>query len=191
MAGQRPASPPAGGTGPRPPVRAAIGLGANLGDAPGRLRDALLRIDALAGTRLLASSRLWRSAPVEANGPDFHNAVALVETGLDAFTLLAGLQRIEAEAGRERPYRNAPRTLDLDLLLYGQGRIDAPPRLVVPHPRMAERAFVLRPLLEVAPDATIPGVGPAADRLGALAGQRADPVPGSREPACRPRPPTR
>ncbi len=171
------ASPAAGGSGPRPPVRAAIGLGANLGDAASRIRDALARIDALAATRLLAASRLWRSAPFEACGPDFHNAVAIIETGLDAFALLDALRLIESDAGRERPYRNAPRTLDLDLLLYGEARIDAPPRLVVPHPRMVERAFVLRPLLEVSPDATIPGIGPAAGLVGDLAGQRADPVP--------------
>mgnify|MGYP001100739333 CR=1 FL=1 len=170
------ASAGTGGAGPRQPVRAAIGLGANLGDAAGRLRDAFGRIDAIEQTRVVARSGLWRSAPLEASGPDFHNAVAIVETRLDAFSLLDALQRIEDDAGRERPYRNAPRTLDLDLLLYGDARIDAPPRLVVPHPRMAGRAFVLRPLLEVAPDATIPGIGPAAGQVEALAGQRADPV---------------
>lgn len=177
MTATAPAAPPAcGDAGPRPPVRAAIGLGANLGDAAGRIREAFLRIDAIPSTRVLAKSGLWRSAPVEASGPDFHNAVAIVDTRLDAFALLDALRRIEAGAGRERPYRNAPRTLDLDLLLYGEARIDAPPRLVVPHPRMAGRAFVLRPLLQVAPDATIPGIGPAADQVDALAGQRADPV---------------
>lgn len=170
------ASAGTGGAGPRQPVRAAIGLGANLGDAAGTLRDAFGRIDAIEQTRVVARSGLWRSAPLEASGPDFHNAVAIVETRLDAFSLLDALQRIEDDAGRERPYRNAPRTLDLDLLLYGDARIDAPPRLVVPHPRMAGRAFVLRPLLEVAPDATIPGIGPAAGQVEALAGQRADPV---------------
>lgn len=180
MAATAPATLPAsGGSGPRPPVRAAIGLGANLGDAAGRIRNAFVRIDAIASTRLLAVSRLWRSAPFEASGPDFFNAVAIIETRLDAFALLDALRLIEADAGRKRPYRNAPRTLDLDLLLYGEARIAAPPRLVVPHPRMAERAFVLRPLLEVAPGATIPGIGPAADRVGALADQRADPVPES------------
>jgi 2-amino-4-hydroxy-6-hydroxymethyldihydropteridine diphosphokinase len=165
-----------GGAGPRQAVRAAIGLGANLGDAAGSLRDAIARIDALPETRVLARSSLWRSAPYEASGPDFHNAVVIVETRLDAFSLLDGLHCIEDGAGRERPYRNAPRTLDLDLLLYGDARIDAPPRLVVPHPRMAQRAFVLRPLLEVAPDATIPGIGPAAGQVDALAGQRVDRV---------------
>lgn len=177
MSGTAPVAPTgAGGAGPRRPVRAAIGLGANLGDAAGRLREAFDRIDAIADTRVLARSGLWRSAPIEARGPDFHNAVAIVETRLDAFSLLEALRRIEDDAGRERPYRNAPRTLDLDLLLYGDARIDAPPRLIVPHPRMAGRAFVLRPLLEVAPDATIPGIGPAAGQVDALAGQRADPV---------------
>lgn len=158
-------------------VRATIGLGANLGDAAGCVRSALARLDALEGCRLVLASRLWQSAPVDAAGPDFCNAVALVETRLDAFALLDALRAIETLAGRERPYRNAPRTLDLDLLLYGSARIDAPPRLIVPHPRMAQRAFVLRPLLEIMPDATIPGLGPAAERVGALARQRAVPMP--------------
>lgn len=163
----------------RRPVRAAIGLGANLGAATRQVQDAFASLAALPGTRLTARSRLWRSAPVDASGPEFCNAVAILCTTLDAFSLLAALQRIEAAAGRERPYRNAPRTLDLDLLLYGAARIDAPPRLIVPHPRMATRAFVLRPLLELMPQARIPGVGLAASLLPALADQRAEPLPDS------------
>jgi 2-amino-4-hydroxy-6-hydroxymethyldihydropteridine diphosphokinase len=160
----------------RAPVRAAIGIGANLGDTPRRLRRTFIRIDAIADTRVTARSRLWRSAPVDAQGPDFLNAVVLVDTRLDAFSLLAALRALEADAGRERPYRNAPRTLDLDLLLYGEARIAAPPRLVVPHPRMTGRAFVLRPLLELLPDATIPGIGRADALLGGLADQRIEPI---------------
>lgn len=148
----------------RAEVVAAVGLGANLGDAAGQVRAALAWLAGLPGTRLLATSRLWRSAPVQADGPDYCNAVALVGTTLSAPALLVQLQALEARAGRQRPYRNAPRTLDLDLLLYGQGRIDSP-WLQVPHPRLWQRAFVLVPLAEVAP-ALVP-----AAALQAVAGQ--------------------
>ena len=135
----------------RTPVTACVALGANLGDA----RAAVLQaFDALAqwpGVGRLQRSRLYRSAPLLAHGPDFVNAVARLETTLSAPELLQALQAIEQAAGRERPYPNAPRTLDLDLLLYGQARIDSP-RLTVPHPRMWGRAFVLRPLADVAPE---------------------------------------
>ena len=102
-------------------------------------------------TRLTARSRLYRTAPHEASGPDFINAVARIETGLSAPELLQALQTLEHAAGRERPYLNAPRTLDLDILLYGDARVDSP-KLTVPHPRMRGRAFVLRPLADVAPE---------------------------------------
>ncbi|HZY20398.1 MAG TPA: 2-amino-4-hydroxy-6-hydroxymethyldihydropteridine diphosphokinase [Ramlibacter sp.] len=132
------------------PVTAYVGLGANLGDAAATVLGAVEALAALPRTTLVARSSLYRTAPVQASGPDFVNAVAALHTRLDAPGLLAALQGIEAAAGRERPYRNAPRTLDLDLLLYGQGRIDSA-RLTVPHPRMSERAFVLVPLAEIAP----------------------------------------
>lgn len=135
----------------REPVRAFVALGANLGDAAASLRQALDALGRLPGTRLARQSRLYRSAPHQASGPDFINAVAELETRLAAPELLAALQRLELAAGRERPYPNAPRTLDLDLLLYGEARI-ASPRLSVPHPRMQERAFVLLPLAEIAPE---------------------------------------
>ena len=134
----------------RPEVRAFVGLGANLGDAPATVRWAMDAIGALPGCRLVARSPLYRSAPLQASGPDFLNAVVEVATALSAPDLLAHLMELEQQAGRERPYRNAPRTLDLDLLLYGQARIDSP-LLTVPHPRMMERAFVLRPLADIAP----------------------------------------
>ena len=134
----------------RAPVSAFIGLGANLGDAAGTLRNALQRIAGLPRTQLLAQSSLYRTAPIDSGGPDYVNAVAQVSTALAAPDLLAQLQLIESEAGRERPYRNAPRTLDLDLLLYGDAHIDSA-TLTVPHPRMTERAFVLVPLAEIAP----------------------------------------
>ncbi|MBI3349939.1 MAG: 2-amino-4-hydroxy-6-hydroxymethyldihydropteridine diphosphokinase [Burkholderiales bacterium] len=132
--------------------RAYVGLGANLGaDLLATLTQAAQALAALPDTRLLALSSAWRSAPIDAGGPDFLNAVAALETGLPPLELLDALQAIEQAHGRERPYRNAPRTLDLDLLLYGGLVLDTP-RLTLPHPRLAERAFVLRPLLEIAPD---------------------------------------
>ena len=134
----------------RSPVTVFIGLGANLGDAVASIRQAVQTLARLPQTRLVAASRLYGSAPVDAVGPDFINAVVQLETRLTAPALLGALQAIEAAAGRQRPYRNAPRTLDLDLLLYGDARIDSP-QLVVPHPRWRQRAFVLRPLAELAP----------------------------------------
>ncbi len=133
------------------PVTAYVALGANLGDARATVNAAIEALGRLPQTRLLRASSLYRTAPWEASGPDFINAVAAVETALGAHELLRALQALELQAGRERPYRNAPRTLDLDLLLYGTAIIDQP-ELVVPHPRMAERAFVLVPLAEIAPE---------------------------------------
>ena len=131
-------------------VTAYVALGANLGDAQGTLRQALLELSGLLHTRLLRASSLYRSAPVQAQGPDFINAVAQLETQLCAPDLLAALQQLELQHGRQRPYQDAPRTLDLDLLLYGDSRMDSP-ALTLPHPRMLERAFVLLPLAEIAP----------------------------------------
>ncbi len=127
-----------------------MALGANLGDAAATVRRAFQSLGSTPGLRLIKASSLYRTAPVDATGPDFINAVAEVATTLTAPDLLDALQAIESAEGRERPYRNAPRTLDLDVLLYGDARIDSP-RLTVPHPRMHERAFVLVPLAEVAP----------------------------------------
>lgn len=131
-------------------TRAYVALGANLGDAQATLRQAMQDLARLAQTRVLACSGLYRSAPIGAGGPDFINAVACVETGLSAMDLLHALQAMEQRAGRVRSYRNAPRTLDLDLLLYGQLHLDSA-ALQLPHPRMYERAFVLLPLAELAP----------------------------------------
>ena len=160
----------------RAPVTAFVGIGANLGDAQATVRGAIAALGRLPHTRLVAASRLYRSAPVDAGGPDFINAVAQVETALTAPQLLAQLQQLEQDAGRERPYRNAPRTLDLDLLLFGNGRI-ASPALTVPHPRLAERAFVLLPLHELAPERV------AAADLQAVSGQRIAPLPPTSSPA--------
>ncbi len=139
----------------REPVTAWVALGANLGDARQAVLQAFEALDKLPGTRLIARSRLYRSAPHQAQGPDFVNAVAQLDTSLSAPALLEALQALESEAGRERPYVNAPRTLDLDLILYGQSRIDSP-RLQVPHPRWRERAFVLLPLSDVCPASVSP-----------------------------------
>jgi 2-amino-4-hydroxy-6-hydroxymethyldihydropteridine diphosphokinase len=134
----------------RDEVLAYIGVGANLGDAVGTVNHAIATLSQLPLTRQVTASSLYRSAPVDATGPDFINAVLVIKTGLNACELLTHMQQIELACGRERPYRNAPRTLDLDLLLFGTARIDSP-RLKVPHPRMFARAFVLQPLCEIAP----------------------------------------
>jgi 2-amino-4-hydroxy-6-hydroxymethyldihydropteridine diphosphokinase len=155
------------------PVLACIGLGANLGDAHATLAQALHALAALPDSTLCATSSIYRSAPIDSSGPDYLNAVVLLDTTLPAPALLVELQRIEGEHGRQRPYRNAPRTLDLDLLLYGDQCI-ATPTLTVPHPRLHERAFVLQPLAELAPDLEVPGHGLVADLLAAVAGQRID-----------------
>jgi 2-amino-4-hydroxy-6-hydroxymethyldihydropteridine diphosphokinase len=121
-------------------------------------------IDALAGTRVTRRSSLYRSTPVESCGPDYINAVVEVYTTLSAPELLLQLQQIERQAGRERPYRNAPRTLDLDILLFGSATVHSA-ALTVPHPRMRERAFVLLPLAQIAPQAV------SAEQLQAVAAQ--------------------
>jgi 2-amino-4-hydroxy-6-hydroxymethyldihydropteridine diphosphokinase len=152
-------------------VTAFIGLGANLGDARATVQAALQRLAALPGTRLSARSSLFKSAPVDAGGDDYVNAVARIETTLAAPELLTRLMAIEQAYGRERPGVNAPRTLDLDLLLYGRERV-ATAELTVPHPRMTQRAFVLIPLLQIDPLIEIPGMGPAHNFVPDVAAQR-------------------
>jgi 2-amino-4-hydroxy-6-hydroxymethyldihydropteridine diphosphokinase len=139
---------------PRRPVLAYVALGANLGQARQAVQAAFMALSGQPGVCLQRCSSLYRTAPIDSQGPDYINAVAQIQTTLGAMELLHCLQAIEADAGRERPYRNAPRTLDLDLLLYGQSRIMAP-SLQVPHPRMLQRAFVLEPLAEIAPEAVL------------------------------------
>jgi 2-amino-4-hydroxy-6-hydroxymethyldihydropteridine diphosphokinase len=148
-----------------------IGIGANLGDARANVLDAIERLARLPGARLVQASSLYRTAPIDSSGDDYVNAVAALDTTLDAHALLQALFAIEQAHGRERPYRNAPRTLDLDLLLYGDETIIDPPTLIVPHPRMHERAFVLAPLAEVAPDLVIPGRGAVTALLATLGDQ--------------------
>jgi len=139
-----------------------------MGDASGQIRSAFLALDRLPGTTVLQRSSLYRTAPLGyREQPDFVNAVVRLATGLDAGTLLHELLAIEQSRGRVRTIPNGPRILDLDLLLYGTAII-AEPELVVPHPRMHERAFVLVPLLEIAPEVVIPERGPAAHWLARL-----------------------
>ena len=148
----------------RAPVTAYIALGANLGNPVLTVRAAIFDLAAVEGVALVRYSSLYRSAPWQGTGPDYVNAVVEVTTVLSAFELHGALQRLEDAAGRERPFRNAPRTLDLDLLTYGDAKVDSA-TLVVPHPRMQERAFVLVPLAEIAPHRV------DADQLHAVQGQ--------------------
>ena len=132
-------------------VKAWLALGANLGDAQATIRQAIAAVQNWPHTRLLKASSLYRTAPVDADGPDYINAVLEVQTGLSPLELLHHCQLQEQAAGRQRPYRNAPRTLDLDIVLYADQHVDLP-ELTVPHPRMWQRAFVLLPLAEIAPE---------------------------------------
>jgi 2-amino-4-hydroxy-6-hydroxymethyldihydropteridine diphosphokinase len=153
------------------PVTAYIGIGANLGDASASVQLAMAQLERLPDSRLTARSALFRSAPVDADGDDYVNAVVQLQTQLAPPHLLEALQQIEQAFGRERPYRNAPRTLDLDILLYGSQQI-ATSTLTVPHPRLTQRAFALIPLLQLDPFVTIPGQGPAHVFAPALAPQK-------------------
>jgi 2-amino-4-hydroxy-6-hydroxymethyldihydropteridine diphosphokinase len=152
-------------------VRAYIGLGANLGDPVGQLRSAVAALAGLPGTTVVAVSSVWRSAPVGyLDQPDFCNAVAALDTCLSPQALLEALLAVEQAGGRTREFRNAPRLIDLDLLLYGDRIVDEP-HLVVPHPRMVDRAFVLLPLAELAPGCIVPGAGPVSALAAAVQGQ--------------------
>ena len=150
---------------------AYVGIGSNLEEPVRQVRSALVELDRLPHTRVVKQSSLYRSAPIgHADQPDFVNAVVQLETGLPAERLLAEIQEIEERHGRKRSFPNAPRTLDLDVLLFGEREFHSP-GLRIPHPRMHERAFVLKPLLEIAPAISIPGIGQAQGRLAACADQ--------------------
>jgi 2-amino-4-hydroxy-6-hydroxymethyldihydropteridine diphosphokinase len=151
----------------------AIGLGANLGDARATLAWAMQALAAHPAVRLQKVSSLYRTRPVDAEGPDYLNAVALLTTSLEPQALLGLLQSLEQQAGRDRPYRHAPRTLDLDLLLYGQ-RVLSTHQLTLPHPRMHQRRFVLEPLAEVAPGLHVPGQAPVSSLRVTLEQQASD-----------------
>lgn len=155
--------------------RVFVALGANIGEPQRQVEAGFDALAALAGTRLVRRSSLYRSAPVGyLDQPDFINAVAAIDTSLAPRALLDALLEIERLHGRVRDFANAPRTLDLDIVLYG-GRLIQEPGLTVPHARMAERAFVMLPLAEIAPDVQVPGLGlvrELAARLGSAGLQR-------------------
>lgn len=150
---------------------AVIGLGANLGDPVAQLRAAIVAIGTLPQTRVLAVSSFYRTAPVGFLAqPEFVNAAVAVDTALAPRALLDGLTAIERAAGRARTFKDAPRRIDLDILLYDERVVDEP-GLAIPHPRLHERAFALAPLVDVAPDAVVPGRGRAAELLAQCADQ--------------------
>ena len=157
-------------------VAAYIGIGANLGDARETVTRAIDMLGQLPGTSLTARSSLFRTAPIEADGDDYVNAVAQIQTELTAPDLLEALFELEQQFGRARPYVNAPRTLDLDILLYGEQRIDSA-ALTIPHPRMTMRAFVLIPLLQIDPLLSIPGRGPAHQFVSGVSDQAITVIP--------------
>lgn len=154
---------------------AYLGLGANLGDARQTLKDAVVCLAQQHTISVLAKSSLYRTAPIDAGGDDYLNCVVKVETTLPVRHLLALCHKIEHQFGRERPFRNAPRTLDLDILLYGDQSIDEAD-LIVPHPRLVERAFALVPLVEIEPALIIPQHGRAAALLDGVSAQRIEKV---------------
>jgi 2-amino-4-hydroxy-6-hydroxymethyldihydropteridine diphosphokinase len=154
----------------RPCVTAWVALGANWGDALAQVQRAVTTLQQHPELHGVEVSRLYRTAPHQAQGPDFINAVVRLQTPLTAPALLDVLHDLEQQAGRERPYPNAPRTLDLDLIFYGDACILSP-RLTVPHPRWRERAFVLYPLLDLSPDKVPPAC------LEAVANQPITPLP--------------
>jgi len=161
---------------------AYIGLGANQGELLESLNSALESLRSIEQSELKAVSPFYRTAPIDAPGPDYLNAVARLETSLEPYGLLLHLLDIELMLGRKRRglRKNAPRSVDLDLLLMDALVIQSAP-LTLPHPRLHLRAFVLKPLLDLAPDIVIPGLGPATDFLPDVADQRIEPMePGSK-----------
>ncbi|CAN5123921.1 2-amino-4-hydroxy-6-hydroxymethyldihydropteridinediphosphokinase [soil metagenome] len=160
--------------------RAYIGIGANLGEPLSTVQAAVRALARLPRSTFVAASRPWRSISAGAPGPDYVNAAAAIDTELAPLALLDALLAIESLHGRERSTRNAPRTLDLDLLLHGRTQC-ADDRLTLPHPRLQQRKFVLGPLLELAPDLDLPGIGLASIAWQAVSAQDAFPIPSSRE----------
>ena len=156
---------------------AYVALGANLGDPVSTIKSAIEMLKSISNSRLTASSSLYRTAPVGLrNQPAFINAVVALDTQLTPAALLQQLFAVEAEFGRIRTVKNAPRTLDLDLLLHGHS-VSNDPQLTLPHPRMHLRAFVLAPLAEIAPETSIPGRGPISDMLATCADQKIERLP--------------
>jgi len=157
-----------------PSNRAFIALGSNLENPISQVRQAFDELDQLPSSKLLVYSSLYRSAPVgRLDQPDFINAVAKIETRLSPHELLSALLEIERRHGRTRKFPNAPRTLDLDILLYDDLKCQQH-GLTLPHPRISQRAFVLQPLMEIAPDCHIPGYDAIAKLLAACNKQRVE-----------------
>ncbi len=156
---------------------AYIGLGSNQGEVVEALNSAIESLRSIEQTEVVAVSPFYRSAPIDAPGPDFMNAVVKAETALEPYALLLHLLDIELMLGRKRRglKKNAPRNVDLDLLLLGDMIVQSTP-LTLPHPRLHLRAFVLRPLLDLAPEIRIPGQGPAASFLDAVEDQKVEPL---------------
>ena len=152
-------------------ARAFIGFGGNIGDTRQIITDAIVYLALRSELQILAKSCFYQSAPLEATGGDYINAVIEIETELTPYGLLHVCQVIEKEFGRERPYSNAPRTLDLDILSF-EGVTQNETELILPHPRMIERSFVLLPLLEIAPDCFLPNLGELKSYLPKVADQR-------------------
>ena len=157
-------------------ARAFIGFGGNIGDTRQIITDAIVYLALRSELQILAKSCFYQSAPLEATGGDYINAVIEIETELTPYGLLHVCQVIEQEFGRERPYSNAPRTLDLDILTF-EGVTQNETELMLPHPRMIERSFVLLPLLEIAPDFFLPNLGELKNYLPKLADQRIEKLP--------------
>ncbi|HEY1610954.1 MAG TPA: 2-amino-4-hydroxy-6-hydroxymethyldihydropteridine diphosphokinase [Paraburkholderia sp.] len=159
---------------------AYLGLGANLGDARQTLKDAVVCLAQQHTITVLAKSSMYRTAPIDAGGDDYYNCAVKLDTSVSVRQLLALCQRVEDHFGRERPFRNAPRTLDIDILLFGDHEIDEPD-LTVPHPRLVGRAFALVPLVEIDPNLAIPGHGLASALLPTVANQRIEKI----KPLCQ------
>jgi 2-amino-4-hydroxy-6-hydroxymethyldihydropteridine diphosphokinase len=157
-------------------AKAYIGFGGNIGDTRQIITDAIVCLALRSELQILAKSCLYQSAPVEASGGDYINAVIEVETELTPYGLLHVCQAIEREFGRERPYSNAPRTLDLDILSFDDVTQNET-ELILPHPRIIERSFVLLPLLEIAPDFFLPNLGELKTYLPKVAHQRIEKLP--------------
>lgn len=157
-------------------AKAFIGFGGNIGDTRQLITDAIVCLAQRSELHILAKSCFYQSAPVEALGGDYINAVIEIETQLTPYGLLHVCQAIEQEFGRERPYANAPRTLDLDILFY-EGVTQNETELMLPHPKIIERSFVLLPLLEIAPDFFLPNFGQLKAYLPKVAHQRIEKLP--------------
>lgn len=158
-------------------AKVLLGLGGNIGDAKQTLKDAIICLAQNPHIEVTSRSCYYKSAPINATGEDFVNNVIAITTNLDPLTLLKVCQSVEDTFGRERPFPNAPRTIDIDILTYDNLEQNHPD-LTLPHPRMVERLFVLLPLLEIEPELTLPKVGPLKNLIQNLTSQRIEKIQG-------------